>query len=172
MRQPGQCHKNGGRRKLSRFLHPTGRLLIIGFGNPILADDGIGLKVVRELGRIKPHLKVIEVTESGIGLLDLITGYDRLIIVDSIITGRQAPGSVYRLYLDQLHTASGISSSHGAGIASVINIGRAYNYEMPATVTVYAIEITDNTTFQEGLTSGVARRLNSIVKEIMRNENI
>lgn len=146
------------------------RLLIIGIGNPILTDDSIGLMVARIIHRMKPELGIIEVTESGIGLLDLITGYEKLVIIDSIKTGNTCPGYLYRLRLEDLKPSSKLFSSHGADIASTIKMGNTLGYNMPNKISIYAIEIKDNTTFSEGLTAEVEQHLDGIINEIIKNE--
>ena len=60
--------------------------LILGIGNLILTDDGVGIKIAQRLKEERPELEVVETGEAGLTLLDLITGYDRLIIIDSIKT--------------------------------------------------------------------------------------
>ena len=121
------------------------RLLVLGIGNPILRDDSIGLRVVQIIRRMKPEVKIIEVTESGIGLLDLIIGYEKLVIIDSIQTGKNALGHLYSLELEDLKSSSNFFSSHGADIASTIKMGNTFGYKMPMKISIYAIEIKDNT---------------------------
>ena len=60
-------------------------------------DDGIGIKIAQGLSREKPELEVIETSEAGIALLDFITGYDKLIIIDSTKTEQGKPGDLHRL---------------------------------------------------------------------------
>jgi hydrogenase maturation protease len=60
------------------------KTVILGLGNPILTDDAVGIKIAQKLQEENPKLEVIETSEAGIALLDLITGYDKLIIIDSI----------------------------------------------------------------------------------------
>jgi hydrogenase maturation protease len=148
------------------------RLLVIGIGNPILRDDSIGLRVVQIISRMKPEVKIIEVTESGIGLLDLIIGYEKLVIIDSIKTGKNAWGHLYRLELADLKPSSNFFSSHGVDIASTIKMGNTFGYKMPMKISIYAIEIKDNTTFSEELTPEVEEKLSGIVAEIVRKEKI
>jgi hydrogenase maturation protease len=81
------------------------KTLVIGLGNPILSDDGAGIYVAREIKkRCKglSHIAIIETNQGGIGLLDLMAGYERVIIVDSIKTEENTPGKVYRLRVEDL----------------------------------------------------------------------
>jgi hydrogenase maturation protease len=72
------------------------RILIAGFGNPLMGDDGFGIAVVNELRRRvrDPCVTIKEVGNSGLELVhELMEGYDALIIVDALNEGK--PGAVY-----------------------------------------------------------------------------
>ncbi len=96
------------------------RLFVLEIGSPILTDDSVGLRVVEVIRLMKPELEIAQVKESGIGLLDLVAGYDKLVIIGSIKTGKTSPGHLYRLNLEDLKPSSNLYSSHGADIASTI----------------------------------------------------
>ena len=53
------------------------KMLILGVGNPILTDDGVGIKIAHKLKERNPELEVVETSEAGIALLELIAGYDK-----------------------------------------------------------------------------------------------
>ena len=71
--------------------------LVLGIGNPILTDDGVGIKIAQKLKEEKARLEVIMTSEAGIALLDLVAGYDKLVIIDSIKTEKGKPGDLYKL---------------------------------------------------------------------------
>ena len=146
--------------------------LILGVGNPILTDDGIGIKIARKIREGNPNLEVIETSEAGIALLDLIAGYDRLIIIDSIKTERGKPGKLYKLGLKDLKPARDSPSSHGIDIATAFELGQRLGYRMPQFVSIYAVEIKDNTTFAEECTQEVKERIPSITKQIIEEEKL
>ena len=85
---------------MSRTSEEPKRVLILGLGNDILSDDAVGLLVARrlkhELSRF-PGIAVLESSEMGLALLDFITGYSAVLIIDSIQTGQAAAGSVHEL---------------------------------------------------------------------------
>ncbi len=146
--------------------------IILGLGNPILTDDAVGIKIAQKLKEGNPKLEVIETSEAGIALLDLITGYDKLIIIDSIKNKQGKPGELYKLGLEDLKPAKDFLSSHGIGIATAFELGKRLGYKMPKFVSIYAVEIKDNTTFGEKCTKEVEQRIPSIVKQIMRKEKL
>ena len=76
------------------------KTLVLGIGNPILQDDGVGIHVINEL---RPHLKNSKVTmdiayTGGMNLLDMIRGFDKVILVDAIKQENSKTGEVKRFY--------------------------------------------------------------------------
>ncbi len=148
------------------------KTLILGVGNSILSDDGVGIEIARRLKEKRSELEVIETGESGIALLDIIVGYDKLIIIDSIITEKGRPGELYKLGVESLKPAASLSSSHGINIATAYEIGQGLHYEMPEYISIYAVEIEDNTTFGENCSPGVERRIPFIAEQIIEEERL
>ncbi|GAH16669.1 unnamed protein product, partial [marine sediment metagenome] len=129
-------------------------------------------KVAQKLKEENPKLEVIETSEAGIALLDLITGYDKLIIIDSIKTEKGKPGDLYKLELEDLKPAKDFSSSHGVGIATAFELGQRLGYSMPRYTSIYAVEAKDNTTFGEKCTREVKERIPFIAKQIIKGEKL
>ena len=79
------------------------RTLIAGFGNVLRGDDGFGVEVLRRLGErgvASDSVELLDVGTGGIRLAqELITRYDRLIIIDATTRGG-APGTVYSLIIE------------------------------------------------------------------------
>ena len=146
--------------------------LILGIGNPILTDDGVGIKIARKIKEGNPELEVIETSEAGIALLDLIADYDKLVIIDSIKTGQEKPGKAYKLRLEDLKPTVDSASSHGVDIATAFELGRGLGYRMPKYISLYAVEIKDNTTFGEDCTEEVEERIPFIISQIIEEEKL
>ena len=147
------------------------KTLIIGVGNPILSDDAAGIRVGQYLKQRFPDLEVIETSEYGIGMLDYVTGYDRLVIIDSIKTGGQV-GEVYKLELADLNPASYYPTSHGVDIATAFKLGQKLGYKIPGHICIYAIEVADNTSFSESCTAAIEASLPSIAEQIIKEESL
>ena len=107
-------------RPLRNVLSETvGKTLILGLGNELLSDDAVGIKVVRELRRRLPHkddLDVHETSAAGLAILDLVCGYQNLIVVDAIRTNGGEPGQVYRFCEDSFSRETHLWSAHGIGL--------------------------------------------------------
>ena len=148
------------------------KTIILGFGNPILTDDAVGIRITQELEQEFPDLAVVATSEAGLSLLEQVTGYDRLVIIDSVKTGRGKPGELYRLELEDLKPASDFPSFHGLDIATAFKLGEKLGYPMPEQVSIYAVEVEDNTTFGEKCTPEVEQSMPFIVRQIIKEEGL
>jgi len=148
------------------------KTLVLGLGNPILSDDAVGIRIAQGLKQKTSIQDVIGTSEAGISLLDYVVGYDKLVIIDSIMTEKGKPGELFRLELEDLKPAMSLSSSHGVDIATAFTLGERLGYPMPKHVRIYAVEIKDNTTFAEKCTPEVEERIPFIVRQIVEEERL
>jgi hydrogenase maturation protease len=148
------------------------KTLLLGLGNPILKDDAVGLKVVRKLGKkmTEKDVHVEEASFANIEILETIGPYDRLIIVDSIKTGRGRPGELYSLSLGDLQTTLHLSCPHDINLATALELGKRLGMHVPGEIRIYAIEVEDNQTFSETCTPSVEEAIPRIVEEIAQAE--
>jgi hydrogenase maturation protease len=145
------------------------RTLVLGVGSSILRDDSVGLVVARRLEqRLGPRDDVDFGLneEAGFTLLEESLGYDRLIVIDSILTGRE-PGTVTRFDLSDLGRTIHSNSPHGMNLATVMELGRQQGMDVPGEVLIYAIEVVDTLTFGEELTPELAGKIDGIVDHIV-----
>jgi len=138
------------------------KTIIIGLGNTILTDDGAGIYVAREIRkrcRATPYITIVEASLGGIGLLDLMAGYQKVVIVDSIKSEHGSPGDIYKIDVDDLGNPTYPVGPHFLDVRTAVELGSKFGYTMPETIDIYAIEIRDNTTFSETLTPGVEKAI-------------
>jgi hydrogenase maturation protease len=148
------------------------KTLVLGLGNPILSDDAVGIRVAEGLKEKMPAQDVVGTSEAGLALLDYALGYDKLVIIDSVMTKGGKAGELYKLELEDLKPGMSLSSSHGVDIATAFSLGEKLGYHVPRQVTVYAVEIADNTTLGEKCTRKVEERIPSIVRQIAEEEGL
>ena len=148
------------------------KTLILGFGNPILTDDAVGIRIAEELAGELPEITVEATSEAGLAILENITGYDKLVIIDSIKTGKGKPGELYKLELEDLMPRSDFSSSHGLDIATAFKLGEKLGYPLPRQVSIYAVEVKDNSTFGEECTPEIERSISLIIGQIVKEERL
>ena len=147
---------------------PLPRILLLGLGNDILTDDAVGLHVVQALRRElanRPTLDIRETTEMGLALLDFISGYHAVVIVDSIQTGRAAPGFLHELDAAALNQLTG-RTPHFLGVGETLALGRQLGLPMPERVIIFAIEVGDPFTLGTSLTPALQTALPGIVARI------
>ena len=146
---------------------------IIGLGNPILCDDGVGIRVARELeGKVNAaNVDILETSLSGLRLLDLLSGYDRAIIIDAIETGRGTAGEIYRLAPDEIEAARHLSSVHDVDFATALDFGRKTGMPLPQHIVIFAVEAEDTSTFSEECTPEVCRAIPACVELVLRELN-
>jgi len=144
------------------------RRLVLGVGNPILSDDGIGIHVARALKlRNLPGVEVEELPASGLELLDMVLDFEKVIIVDAIQTRGGVPGQIHILEEADFERAVHGSSPHGINIATALAMGRKIVPErMPNEVVYVAVEVEDLVNVCERLTPKVEAALPEIIRRI------
>jgi hydrogenase maturation protease len=136
-----------------------GETLVVGLGNPILGDDGVGWCVVDELDTLDhAEASLQQACVGGVSLMELLVGYRRAIIVDAIIDPSDEPGSVWCKPLAEVETrvASHLDSTHDAPLPAAIEAGRAMGADLPSDIEVVGIVIKRGDVFGEELSDIVA----------------
>jgi hydrogenase maturation protease len=134
------------------------KTLILGLGNPILCDDGVGPAVAHEVEtRLDPEAAtVLEASLGGLNLLDLMVGYERVIIIDAIKTEGGRPGQIYRLDPQALKTTRYAASPHDVNLMTALELGKKLGLAMPREIIIFAVEVEDTVNFREECTPAVA----------------
>ena len=132
-------------------------VLVIGCGNLLAADDGVGLHVVRSLKECKlpDGVKVIEAGCPGLNLLDLWDGVERVILVDAVMSGAP-PGTVHCFDASLLPPREVMPlSSHGINVIDAVELGKKLG-KLPERLLVVGVEIVTEEAFVEELSPAVA----------------
>ncbi len=148
------------------------KILILGMGNPILSDDGVGLLAAEKLRHRIPGADVASSAMIGLSLFDLIIGYDAFFIIDAMTTRNGKPGELKKIGEDDRHGTLHLFSSHGLNIFELMELGVRCGYDMPRLSAVYGIEIGNEVAFGETLSSSLNEKLPAIVEEIIDDINI
>ena len=143
------------------------KTLVLGIGNTILGDDGVGIYAAQELAaRLDDEtITVKDVGVDGLNLLEHILDYDRLVVIDAIITEGGRPGDIYRLKPEAISgTPGGGLSPHHFNLATTLEIGnRLFPDEMPQEVTIFAVEAREVKDITEEMTEAVRKALPRVV---------
>ena len=149
----------------------AGKTLILGLGNPILTDDGVGIHVVRAVAaHVQPAGAVLaEASVGGLRLLDTLAGYERVILVDAIQTPGGRPGEVHLLHPNDLRTSLHSGSTHDLSLPGALALGHQLGLVLPAdeALTIVAVEVEDVLTFGESCTPAVAAAIPWAVEMVL-----
>jgi hydrogenase maturation protease len=145
------------------------KTLVLGLGNPILSDDGAGIRVAHEVANQlnNPQVTVAETSVAGLSLLDSIVGYDKVIIIDAIQTKKGKAGQIYRMEPEDFSFAKHLSSPHQINLVTALELGKMLNLAMPQKITIFAVEAKDITSFSEKCTPEVERAIPKAVKMVL-----
>ena len=139
-------------------------ILLLALGNDILGDDGAGLAAARALREeFADEVDVVESGEAGLALLDLMAGYRRVLLLDSMATGRHPPGTVLAFSDKDFDKVVG-PSPHYAGLPEVLELARRMDIDFPEEISILAVEIEQPLDFRETLTPPIEKALPAYVE--------
>lgn len=126
---------------------PDGPLLVLGIGNILLRDEGLGVQVIRELETrvdrgelvLPPDTELVDGGTLGLDLLPLISDARALLLVDAIDLGDE-PGTIRVLRDEAIQGAlSGHVSPHQVGIGDLIAAARLMG-TLPVAVALVGVQ--------------------------------
>lgn len=147
---------------------------IIGLGSTILSDDGVGIYTVREVARrlaeagngARPD--IVESEVAGFAIMELMAGWERVILVDSIQFDGLEAGTVLRMDPEDLRTSLRLRSVHEIDLPTALRLGERLGLAMPREVKIFAIQAEDARTFSESLSPAAALGMQKAVDLILR----
>jgi len=162
------------------------KILVIGLGNPILGDDGVGWRVAKVVSEsltstasltLKSDGADIEVdcaSLGGLSLMERMIGYERVILIDSMETKGSIVGSVKVFPLAALENPrlGHSASTHDTSLMTALQTAQTMGMDVPSRVHVVAIEAKNVYDFSESLSPEVeqavpiaAQKVLQIIKE-------
>ncbi|MFQ5811699.1 MAG: hydrogenase maturation protease [Anaerolineae bacterium] len=147
------------------------RILVLGLGNGVLRDDGVGIHAARALrDRLDGKAEVQESSTAGLALLEQLIDYDKAIIIDAVVSQEGVPGQIHKLSLEDLGSVIA-PSPHYAGLPEVIALANSLAVKFPEEIKIYAMEVEDPYTIKEGLTDGVRQALPKLIETVEEKVN-
>lgn len=144
------------------------RTVVVGLGNPLLTDDGVGIRVARALrGALgdRADVEVVELCTGGIAVMEAFVGSTRGILVDAMTAGGR-PGTVYRRTSADLGASRNAACAHDTDLGTALAVGRRLGLSLPREVEVWGVEPARVDVFGEELTPAVARAVPDLVEAI------
>jgi hydrogenase maturation protease len=142
------------------------KTLVLGLGNDLFGDDGVGIHVVNRLSRESsdfPGVEFVSCSQTGLALLDLFIGYDNLIIIDTIKRQDPVPGALHILNAMDLRHIPG-PSPHYVSIPQTIEIGRQAGLKVPGSIEIIGVEAVNIYQLGEGLSREMSAALPGILE--------
>jgi hydrogenase maturation protease len=145
-------------------------VLILGLGNAILRDDGIGIKVARHIAEnhASGSIVVKEAEVAGFALLDLMEDFERAIVVDAVRLPDGEPGEIVVFTVDALTPSLHLVSGHQIDLPTALEMGRQLGRSMPSTVHIVGVQIEDDRTFDESCTHAVEAAIPTAARIALR----
>jgi len=142
-------------------------VLILGLGNPLRGDDGIGPAVIEALRQLElpPEVELMDGGTAGLALLTAISGRQHLLVVDAAEMDRP-PGAVvvFRPEAVSLEKVEFALSPHQLGLAEVLEVAGRLELS-PQTVKIFAVQ-PDRLDWGQGLSPAVRKSLSQVVSAI------
>jgi len=147
---------------------PPKRIVILGVGNLLLSDEGVGVHVANRLMEMElpAGVEVIEGGTHGFRLMNIVTEADRLVVVDAV-KGGAAPGSIYRFDINDApsYPSAFKTSVHQVGILEVIHLSELVGH-IPET-TIIGVEPKSLAMGLE-LSSQVAEKVPKVIEMVLK----
>ncbi|NPE09775.1 MAG: hydrogenase maturation protease [Asgard group archaeon] len=157
----------------SKALNPTrdAEILILGVGNPILSDDGVGIHVLKKLEKNYSHISNIEFDElstGGLSLAERFIGYKTVIMVDALALEDGTPGEVHRLTIDDFKKTKHMYCAHDCNLATAYDLlAKELGPEnLPDEVIIIGVEVERYDSFGEELSETVTKAVPKAVKMV------
>jgi len=151
------------------------KTLVLGLGNPILGDDGVGWRAVEVFestfkDRLDQPIEIDYLSVGGLSLMERLIGYNHAILVDASFTGSLPSGYVSCFPLEQLPTSfqGHLSSSHDTTLQNAIAVGRKLGATLPGEIQIVTIEAENIYEFSDQLSPAVSCAVQQAV-EVIRN---
>jgi hydrogenase maturation protease len=144
------------------------KTMVLGLGNPIFGDDGVGLRVIEELQKQvqNPDITIEGAELAGLDMLEKLSGYDRVIIIDAIQTGGRV-GEIYQLTPEDLKSTVHTGTPHDVNFTTALEFGQRIGVKLPSKIDIVAIEIAPNVAFSEELTPEIEKVVAEVVKRVI-----
>lgn len=154
--------------KLTEQDHEQRKILLLGVGNLIIGDEGVGIHVVnrmREEG-LPDYVEAVDGGTLGLSLLHLLEGVSKLVIIDCLDAGAE-PGDIFRFHPDDITVKQKVDLSfHDLGLLEVLTMAKVLGC-LPETI-IFGIQ-PDQLDWKVGLSEKLEEKV-PLLMELVRKE--
>lgn len=153
------------------------KTIVLGVGNPILRNDGVGIHVAEELKKIinRPDVKIDNAFTGGMNLLDMMVDYDRAILIDAVKRPDRKIGDVDILSIGALSTFH-TCNPHDVSLPQAIELSKKLGEQrIPEDIRLVGINVGElSCEFGEKLSGeiekAVPKAVEMVKEEVEKNE--
>ena len=145
-------------------------VLILGVGNILLKDEGVGVHVVKRLLEmdLPVHVEVLDGGTAGLDLVDEIEGREKVVFVDTVKAGGP-PGSVYRMTMDDIEEGpDGLADIHDMDVPLLLKTADVMGVEKPGEIIVIGIEPKDMESADLELSPEIEEKIPKVIEFILK----
>jgi hydrogenase maturation protease len=144
-------------------------VVMLGLGNPLMADEGIGIHLIERLTKMAaqyPGVDFIDAGTASLSVLHLIEGRRKAIFIDCALMGEE-PGVLKRFTPQDVHTTKVLAgeSLHEADLLRILYLARQLD-QAPQEIVIFGIQ-PERITYAEGLSAALSGRIETYLSEII-----
>lgn len=147
------------------------KILVLGIGNDILQDDGIGIRLVRDLSRMEDFPQGIQfetTTLGGLEIVEIIRDYEKVIIIDAIKTANGVPGDISCYSPADFRETLHLTNLHDINFLTSLELAKRVGIRIPEEVRIIAVEIIEDREFGADLTPEMKEKYPGILSSVSR----
>lgn len=148
------------------------RTLIVGIGNTLMGDDGVGIyvaRLVKDRIQSRAGIEVKELSVGGLKLVEEILGYEEVIIIDSYASHDTELARIREFTPEEFKDTLHSSSPHDTNFATALELYRSLEPDrIPRRMRVFTVDIRPTSTFGEGLSAAVQEAASKLAETIVR----
>jgi len=147
------------------------KTLILGIGNDILTDDGIGPRLCDFLQDrySNDSIDFEKLNVGGLEVLEFINGYETVIFIDAIKTVDGQIGDIYLYTPEHFRETLHLSNLHDTNFITALELGRSLEFSIPEKIFIIAIEIKEDMIFSDKFTRELTERYGEIKENVIKH---
>lgn len=147
---------------------PPGDVVVLGVGNLLLTDEGVGPALIARLGQrwaFPPHVELVDGATAGLELINVFGRAAHILVVDTVLGGAE-PGAVFLFHPDDVPREVRYRTSiHQISFMDAWNLARLLG-PVPE-ITIVGVQPEDMTTPHVGLSDTLQQRLPQVEQVVL-----
>jgi hydrogenase maturation protease len=148
--------------------------LLLALGSDILMDDAISIILARDMKQSFPDFELQILPIGGIELIELIAGFNLVVIIDTMISSDAKPGEMMLFNDVQTVSTLHLQNPHDVDLLTSIKLGEELGYRLPEKIVVLGIQIMQHLVASRVLSFVILEKYSALVeqtKKIIRQLN-